>query len=278
MRLLTLWASVGVCALILTALHPKPSAAQRLCCKGGLWLQFDDSARQRYVEGYILGYSQGQEDGCDDAAKRHDVSADDCGLERIQFSKEIEFYSNSLTMFYTRYPDARDLNFYEILQLLGQNLSLEQIHTHPFMRHDPPLLTSANPARQDFAKYKPVEAYEIRPGILMMPRYAVDGRVCEIGIQKLHYSTAVVQLDSGLSQNEIDQIFEELVPADQRGPKSTNTAGDLITQSGGGLITTIDYENVSIKIYGATSPGTHKRDITANDVAATLKWKNRTCR
>jgi hypothetical protein len=32
-----------------------------------------------------------------------------------------------------------------------------------------------------FSNYKAVEAYEIRPGILMMPRYAKDGSVCEVG-------------------------------------------------------------------------------------------------
>jgi hypothetical protein len=129
---------LGVAVLILASFYAIPSAAQRTCCKGDRWLQFDDGSRQRYVEGYILGYTQGHEDGCDDSAKRHDVSSEDCGFSRIEFPKEIEFYSDSLTTFYTRYPDARDLNFYEILQLLGQNLSLEEIHTHPFMRHDPP--------------------------------------------------------------------------------------------------------------------------------------------
>jgi hypothetical protein len=129
---------VGVGILLLAAFYPKSSAAQRICCPGDRWLEFDDSARQRYVEGYILGYTQGHEDGCEDSAKRHNVSSQDCGSASIQFSKEITFYSGSLTTFYTRYPDARDLNFYEILQLLGQNLTLEEIHTHPFMRHDPP--------------------------------------------------------------------------------------------------------------------------------------------
>jgi hypothetical protein len=48
------------------------------------------------------------------------------------------------------------------------------------------LLPTVNPAHEKFAKYKAVEAYEIRPGILMMPRYSADGQVCEIGLEKLH--------------------------------------------------------------------------------------------
>ena len=140
------------------------------------------------------------------------------------------------------------------------------------------LLPLANPIDKDFAKYKPIEAYEIRPGILMMPRYAADGRVCEIGIERLHYSPETMRVDSTLSQGEINQVFEELVPTDQRGPKSTGSVGDLITQGGGSLITDINFENVLIQIYGATSPAAKKRDIIVNEVAATLKWKNRICR
>jgi hypothetical protein len=90
---------LGVAVLTLAAFHAKSSAAQRICCAGDHWLEFDDGARQRYVEGYILGYTKGHEDGCDDSAKRHDLSSEDCGFSRIEFSKEIEFYSNSLTTF-----------------------------------------------------------------------------------------------------------------------------------------------------------------------------------
>jgi hypothetical protein len=39
-----------------------------------------------------------------------------------------------------------------------------------------------------FSKYKTVEAYEIGPGILMMPNFSSDGQVCEIGLEILHYS------------------------------------------------------------------------------------------
>jgi hypothetical protein len=140
------------------------------------------------------------------------------------------------------------------------------------------LVTSAtNPAHEAFAKYKTVEAYEVRPGILMMPRYTADGQVCEIGLEKLHYAPQIIRLDSDLSREEIDQIFDELVPADERGPGSKDPAGTLITQSGRGLITNIDFQNVYIRIYGASSSG-HKGKTKVDEVVATLKWKNRKCR
>jgi hypothetical protein len=139
------------------------------------------------------------------------------------------------------------------------------------------LLLSVNPVREQFAKYKAIEAYEIRPGILMIPRYSADGQVCEIGLEELHYSPESIRLDSSLSRKEIDQIFDELVPADERGSRAKDFAGTLITQGGHSLTTNIDFENVSIQIYGDASPAAGKGGTTADEVAATLKWKNRKC-
>ena len=49
-----------------------------------------------------------------------------------------------------------------------------------------PVGASAQSSR--FSKYKTLEAYEIGPGILMMPNFSSDGQVCEIGLEILHYS------------------------------------------------------------------------------------------
>lgn len=50
------------------------------------------------------------------------------------------------------------------------------------------MLNATTTAQQRFAKYPKIEAYEVRPGILMMPRYTVEGEVCEIGLERLNYS------------------------------------------------------------------------------------------
>ena len=139
------------------------------------------------------------------------------------------------------------------------------------------LLAAANPAREKFAKYKAVEAYEIRPGILMMPRYAADGQVCEIGLEKLHYSPEKIRLDSSLSRKEIDEIFDELVPSAERGPKPTGLLEQGTTNlSGASMVSDEEYQNVSIQIYSAVV--SEKKDaVTADQVTATLQWKNRKC-
>lgn len=140
------------------------------------------------------------------------------------------------------------------------------------------LLLAARPQSDRFSKYKAVEAYEIRPGILMMPRYSADGQVCEIGLERRHYSPEEIHLDSTLSRNLIDQIADELAPASERGKRITEIGmGGLIVQAGNGITTNTEYENVSIQIYSNVLPPSRKREIVVDDVAATIHWKNRKC-
>ena len=140
------------------------------------------------------------------------------------------------------------------------------------------IMLNANPTTQQrFANYRKIEAYEVRPGILMMPRYTSDGRVCEIGLERLHYSPNLIRLDSDLSRKEIDQILDELVPADERGKPPKDATDTLITKSGRAMTTNIGFENVLIRIYGATSPSNKRNETTVNEVIATIKWKQRIC-
>lgn len=134
----------------------------------------------------------------------------------------------------------------------------------------------AKPQDAKFLKYKSVEAYEIRPGILAMPRYSADGQVCEVGIEKRHYSPEIIHLDSDLSREEIDQIADELAPANERGPRIMG-GSDIMEEVGNGLTTISSYENVSIVIDSVVSPDSKKRQIVADDIAVTIKWTNRKC-
>jgi|SRR5271154_1052905 len=133
-------------------------------------------------------------------------------------------------------------------------------------------------ANLQFEKYRKVEAYEVRPGVLMMPRYASDDQICEFGLQRLMYSPKLIRIDSGLYRKEIDQILDELVPAGERGSPSKSPADGLITEGGQSMVTSMDFENIVIDIYGATGPSGRKGAIITNEVVATVKWKKRTCR
>jgi hypothetical protein len=136
------------------------------------------------------------------------------------------------------------------------------------------LAASMNPDRERFAKYKAVEAYEVRPGLLVLPTYSADGQVCAIGLEKLHYSAEMIRLDSNLSRSELDQIFEELVPDDERSPK---LGRDLITMSGRGVTTTIDFKNVSPQITGKELSSSAQRGVVEDEIVAIIRWKLRQC-
>jgi hypothetical protein len=136
---------------------------------------------------------------------------------------------------------------------------------------------SFNSTHEGFAKYRVVEAYEVRPGILMMPRYSAEGRVCEIGLEVRHYSPELVRLDSDLSRTEIDQLLEEVVPDSERGPRVKDPIGTLITGRGSSITTNIDYEYVSLQIYSEVTSQPKKKPVVAENIAAVVRWKNREC-
>jgi len=122
-----------------------------------------------------------------------------------------------------------------------------------------------------FERYKAVEAYEIRPDVLLMPRYASNGQVCEIGIEKRHYSPEMIR-HGDLSRREIDEIVAELVPLADRGAKSNILAGnELIATVGNSITTTVDYEKVTIEIY-AWSVKSNDKGWAAEQDAAVLRW------
>jgi hypothetical protein len=143
------------------------------------------------------------------------------------------------------------------------------------------LLFSASSGRDRFAKYKAVEAYEVRKGVLLMPRYAPDGELCEIGLQRRAYSPESLHPSAAVSRDEINQIFDELVPADERGLRSAEPPLDtLITQSGHTMTFSTDYENVRLLIAYEVLPNSGKRNthhVEIGDDVAVIQWKNRKC-
>lgn len=137
------------------------------------------------------------------------------------------------------------------------------------------LSSPGHPTGGKFAKYKQVEAYEIRPGILVMPSYTNDGQLCEMGLEQRQYSPELIRLDPSLTRGEIDEIFDEFVPESERGAKSD----ELVSVDGGGITTIETFTNVWVKIYGKDlSPADRKRHkIVERVVTATVQWKNRKC-
>ena len=140
------------------------------------------------------------------------------------------------------------------------------------------IMSNATTTQQRFAKYQKIEAYEVRPGILIMPRYTADGEVCEIGLQRLFYSTNLTKGDPGLDRLEVEQILDELVPEDERGKPSKDTVSNLIIRSGQGVALIKDYEKVSIHYISTIEPSKRKHEIKSDEIIAIVKWKQRVCR
>jgi hypothetical protein len=139
------------------------------------------------------------------------------------------------------------------------------------------LLLTAPPQKNPMAKYKAVEAYEVRPGILMFPSYSEEGQVCEIGLERRHYSPEMIRLDSTFSREDVDAIVDELAPASERGPKSQIPLDGLILVVGPGMTTLEQYENVTVQIESAVIANSKKKS-TVDEVAAVIKWKHRKCK
>lgn len=132
------------------------------------------------------------------------------------------------------------------------------------------LLFPVNSQTERFSKYRRVEAYEVRPGILMMPRYSANGQVCMVVLQKDHYVSGVADLDSTLLRDAITQIFDELAPPSERGPLTVDPELARLSLYAGNAVTSLlDYKNVSFDISReASSPG---------DIIAVIYWKAHPC-
>ena len=135
------------------------------------------------------------------------------------------------------------------------------------------LFLPTGPQNGKFSKYKAVAAYEIRPGILMMPKYAEDGEVCEITLQTTNASSDTINLTPTLPRKTVLELVDELAPVDERGPRTMDFGRDYISQHTGESVTTFaEWENVAVNIYGRASAGCGKGDVIAE-----IRWKKRAC-
>lgn len=134
-------------------------------------------------------------------------------------------------------------------------------------------LSLARSQSDKFPKYKPIEAYEILPDVMMMPRYSPDGSLCEVAVQREHYLNGKVYLDASLTEEEINRAFNELAPPDERGQLiQTLGSNSLSFYIGNGVTTYKEFENVSISTLGKSTPPSEE-----GDVVAVIRWKGRSC-
>jgi hypothetical protein len=70
----------------------------------------------------------------------------------------------------------------------------------------------------DFSdKYRQIISYEIRPGIVMTPKYAADGQVCQIYLERRQQTEKELLLGYTISAKDVMNLVDELAPKAQRG-------------------------------------------------------------
>jgi hypothetical protein len=119
------------------------------------------------------------------------------------------------------------------------------------------------------AKYRQITSYELRPDVVMTPKYAADGQVCEMVLEKRQKTDAGMVFGVAFSESEVKTLVDELVPESERGRDLTKPLNTTV--DGGFLTTEYSYENVHVRVYGITRPA------PAGDRVITIIWPKRTC-
>jgi hypothetical protein len=120
------------------------------------------------------------------------------------------------------------------------------------------------------AKYRYIVSYELRPDVLMTPRFSPDGAVCEMVLEKRQRTDdARVTFDAGFLPEEITELTSELVPESERGKNISDRLNSTI--AGSLILTEYKYENVTIRVYGVVQkePG--------GDRVIVIAWPKRSC-
>jgi len=117
-------------------------------------------------------------------------------------------------------------------------------------------------------KYPVITSYEVRPGILMTPKYSAGGQVCQMSIERQRATRSGVMMDSFMSAELVKTIVDELVPHSERGPALGGTGDNAAIITTGGLTQSVHtYEKISY--YVLSGPN--------REIVVLIEWKNRKC-
>jgi len=120
-----------------------------------------------------------------------------------------------------------------------------------------------------------VTSYEVRPGVFMTPTVSAQGKVCRMNVERHHFHENVLDSDTVLSDELIQELIDELAPSAQRGKELTGIdawfgSEDII---GSLTISRKSYENASVEIYGNT-----QQDGPSKNLILVIFWKNSGCK
>jgi len=141
------------------------------------------------------------------------------------------------------------------------------------------LIAADGGQNSSLSKYKRIEGYIIRPGVLLIPHYSEDGQLCETELESEHFVDGKVILSSSLTSEKVDEIVDELAPPAQRGDLLGGPGGrDSASFSGGALVTYRNFTNLSVSTYTAVSRGSISDMKQIGDPITVIVWKDRKCK
>ena len=120
------------------------------------------------------------------------------------------------------------------------------------------------------AKYPHVIAYKVRPDVLMTARFAADGQVCEMTVEKRQKTDNGIVFGSTFSEQEVRSLMDDLVPENERGRNLTRALNGTVM--GGFMTEDYTYENVLFHVDGITRP-----EGAAGNRVITVTWRKRPC-
>jgi len=117
----------------------------------------------------------------------------------------------------------------------------------------------------------PVKAFEVHRGVLLLAKYAESGQVCEMVLENRHKTESGFDLDEMLTDDVLERLIDELVPASERGRRDSSYGWSMAL--GQSTQTNYSYENVEIISGGVRSP-----DKVEKNMVILIRWKNRQCK
>lgn len=116
----------------------------------------------------------------------------------------------------------------------------------------------------------PIKFYKIQPDLLMTAKYAEDGQVCTMYVERRRVSERGLDLRLKISEGEVAKLIEEFVPAEERETKGK--ADGWLRITGGVAERFYDYKNVSVILADVASPDSYN-----GGSVLIIRWKNRSC-
>jgi hypothetical protein len=105
--------------------------------EGDWWLKSNEDVRQTYTGAFVLGFGKGYGLGCSNATKNlppdpglglENNPRHECLQQEPNFSVDTALIAKSITEFYQRFPDNRDVYVEEIIVSLAEGQTLDEIH------------------------------------------------------------------------------------------------------------------------------------------------------